>query len=144
MSGAELNGIFDFDGLLALSKMRVEVGVPGGKSAWLLYLHANGSPLNGIPPRPVLEPALEDGGVRSAVAELFADAAFSALEGEGGAARALLEEAGALSEEAVKAYFDGGNLAPNARSTIKAKGKDAPLYDTGGLRASITYRVERG
>lgn len=35
-------------------------------------------------------------------------------------------------------------LAPNAPSTIKKKGSDTPLIDTGLLKASITYVTGRG
>jgi len=136
--------VFGLDGLRALQNARVEAGVPGGKNAWLLYLHANGSPGRGIPPRPVLEPALNDPSVQEVVAELFAQAALSALEGEVPAAMDALGGAGQLLEDAVKAYFDTGNLAPNAPATIRAKNGGAPLIDTGGLRESITHRVERG
>jgi len=133
--------VFDLAALRALSGARVEVGVPGGGNAWLLCLHESGSPVKGIPPRPVLESALSDNGVKDAVAELFSEAMDFALNGDPGAAAASLDAAGALAEEAVKAYFGSGNLAPNKPATMKAKRGNAPLIDTGALRASITHRV---
>lgn len=35
-----------------------------------------------------------------------------------------------------------GDFVPNAPYTIKKKGSDRPLIDTGQLRKSITYKVE--
>lgn len=37
---------------------------------------------------------------------------------------------------------DKSKLAPNAPSTIKKKGHDKPLIDTGKLQSSVDYRVE--
>lgn len=39
---------------------------------------------------------------------------------------------------------DRSLLAPNAPSTIKQKGSDAPLIDSGRLRQSVSYKVKKG
>lgn len=52
---------------------------------------------------------------------------------------------GNMAEGDVKAVFgDRSRLAPNAPATIRRKKSDAPLIDTGRLRASIKFRVKRG
>lgn len=134
--------VIDFEPLLALSKSSVSVGIPGGERAGLMYLHAHGSPARGIPPRPVLEPALEDRQVQGFVAECFLSAVLEAIEG--GSGGEALFAAGALAEQAVKAYITSGSLTPNDPATVKQKGGSAPLIDSGALYAAITYRVEGG
>ena len=39
-------------------------------------------------------------------------------------------------------FGDTSKLAPNAPSTIKRKGRNEPLVDTGTLRSKVNYRVE--
>jgi len=39
---------------------------------------------------------------------------------------------------------DKSLLAPNAAGTIKKKGSDAPLIDSGRLRQSVSYKVKKG
>ena len=47
-----------------------------------------------------------------------------------------------MKEDIKKVIGDKSKLAPNAPSTIKKKGHDKPLIDTGKLKATVNYRVE--
>ena len=48
-----------------------------------------------------------------------------------------------MAAEMKKYVTLGNNLTPNAESTVRAKGSDRPLVDTGRLVNSITWKVER-
>lgn len=50
---------------------------------------------------------------------------------------------GALFQGQIQARISGGIPPPNAASTIARKGSSTPLIDTGQLRSSILWRVER-
>ena len=57
------------------------------------------------------------------------------------AAERALNRAGIIAVNAAKRKFGTGELAPNAPSTIKKKGSDAPLIDKSLLRRSLTQVV---
>ncbi|MCL2084422.1 MAG: hypothetical protein FWH06_04085 [Oscillospiraceae bacterium] len=128
-------------------------------NAELLYIHTNGSEINKIPKRPVIEPALEHS--KEQVSSLLQSVADAALSGDIQRVRDAQERAGKQGRNIARAWFrDPANeWAPNADITVKggwmknkktgkkfkAKGKRSsrPLIDTGELRRSITYRVKR-
>jgi len=62
---------------------------------------------------------------------------------EAGDVKALFEDIGIAGESVIQEAFDsrGPGWAPNAESTVKRKGSDAPLIDEGLLRHAITHRV---
>jgi len=62
---------------------------------------------------------------------------------EAGDVKAIFEDIGIAGESVIQESFDsrGPGWAPNAPSTVKAKGSDAPLIDKGTLRHAITHRV---
>ena len=135
-----------------LKKIDVLVGIPQEETdrqegsvtnAELLYIHTNGSPTNNIPPRPVIEPAIQDS--KEEIGTLIKEAILKALEGETGGAMAGMEKAGLQGENAAKGWFTNpkNNWAGNAESTIKQKGSSRPLIDTAQLRNSITYVVKK-
>lgn len=109
--------------------------------AYQMYMQAHGSPLWHSPPRPIIEPAIEKN--RKAIADKLQLAVRSALNGDEIGARQGLEKAGMFAAGKVKKFFTDpdNSWAPNAESTIKAKGSARPLIDTGALRQSITYVV---
>ena len=43
---------------------------------------------------------------------------------------------GLMQEEIVR-----GNFVPNAEATIRQKGSDKPLIDSGLMRASVNYQI---
>lgn len=108
-----------------------------------LYVHENGSPLWNIPPRPILEPAMDNG--KEQIAALMKDIAVDALEGKN--IQPGLEKVGMQGQNICRDWFTNpaNNWAANAESTIKAKGSDRPLIgETGHLRESITYVIKDG
>lgn len=88
-----------------------------------------------IPPRPWL-----DVGVESATAEYLAiiQEGIEAGIDEG----QILEQVGAAAQGAVQQYIRDLKDPPNARSTVRQKGSDNPLVDTGALMQSVTYKVQ--
>lgn len=115
-------------------------------NAELMFIHSKGSPLKGIPARPVIEPAIvADGNKQPITAELGA-AAKATLDGDAAGATTHLKRAGMAGQRVSQKWFTDprNNWAPNAPSTIAAKGSDKPLIDQGALRAALTYVVKEG
>lgn len=133
--------------------MEVVVGIPedsnvgrenGMTNAGLLYLHEQGVPSHNIPPRPVLKPAIGQAEVASVITDLMKNAMEEAIaNGNTEEAERSMEKAGMVGRDACKKYILGGNLAPNAPSTIARKGSSTPLVDTGSLLGSINYAVRK-
>lgn len=55
----------------------------------------------------------------------------------------ILKQMGPYAEASFKEAFTGNEWAPNAQSTIDAKGSSQPLIDTGLLRNSLTHVVRK-
>ena len=156
-----------FDALDYLSHTEVGVGIPAENdhhsgpfsASDLLYLHERGCPVNHVPPRPVMDPALSDPEVQADMAEALLDALDSALEGNKAGTEAGLVKAGQIGTDALKNYIlDGNHLAPNAPITIRGgwmrnhvtgqlfyvhgKGPLPPLLATGELVNSFGYKIK--
>lgn len=108
-----------------------------------MYLHSYGVAIFGIPPRPIIEPAIEARGNIEPITEELKKAAAAQLAGNRAGAMAGLRRAGMMGQNAVRGWFTDprNGWAPNKPSTIKRKGSDRPLIDTGELRKSVTYVV---
>jgi hypothetical protein len=155
VSASKNNGDYKkiIDAVAFLKKHEVCIGIPEStakrndnkgtpvNNAELLFIHTNGSPVNGIPPRPVLEPAIKKNQER--VSNNLQKAVDAAVEGRQKDIMSALEMAGMDGQNIARAFFtDSDNgFAPNDPSTIKRKGSDKPLIDTGEMRKSITYVV---
>jgi hypothetical protein len=113
------------------------------RAALGMYLHSHGSPLWQIPPRPIIEPAIEAEDNKEKIAEELSKAATALLDGKKGEAKTHLKEAGTLGRDAAIRWFDDprNNWPPNAPSTKERKGSEHPLVDTGQLKASLSYVV---
>jgi hypothetical protein len=113
-------------------------------NAELMYVHSKGSALQGIPARPVLEPAIEAPDNRTAISNELQAAAKAALDGNQQQAETKLRRAGIAAQRAAQKWFTDprNGWAPNKPSTIKAKGSSRPLIDSGALRKAITYVVK--
>ena len=61
----------------------------------------------------------------------------------GATAETVLKRVGALGVRLVQEKIESGSFEPNAPSTIKKKGSDKPLIDTGRMRQSVKYVVKR-
>ena len=60
-------------------------------------------------------------------------------------AQQAFREIGTDVQKKVQKRIDEGQFVPNAPSTIKRKGHDHPLIDTGTMRDSISYTIcEKG
>ena len=116
----------------------IEKGMKYSK-AHSLYLKEHGSPLLNIPPRPVLEPAIENS--KEIIAQQLKEVSVSALNMNISETEANLHKVGMLAQSAAQNWFENpkNNWVPNAKSTIKKKGSNIPLVDTNELRKSITY-----
>lgn len=120
-------------------------------NADLLFIHTNGSPVNNIPPRPVIEPALYHN--KDKFNKMLKDASEKALEGRRADAVTILRKAGMKAQNVCRAWFvdPANNWPPNSPGTAAAKiakfrkynktgtYEPRPLIDTGELRKSITY-----
>ena len=156
-----------FDALDYLSHSAVGVGIPAENdhhsgpfsASELLYLHERGCPVNNIPPRPVMDPALSVPEVQTDMAEALLDALDSALQGDQDGTEAGLVKAGQIGTDALKNYIlDGNHLALNAPITIHGgwmrnhvtgqlfyvhgKGPLPPLLATGELVNSFGYKIK--
>ena len=108
-------------------------------NAELLFIHTNGSPVNHIPARPVLQPAITADGNKQKISNEISKSIKSTLAGDKEGAENNMLRAALAGQNVARLWFtDGRNgWAPNKPRTIKAKGSDRPLIDTGALRASI-------
>lgn len=61
----------------------------------------------------------------------------------GGTAEHTLKKLGAFGVSLVQEKIGNGTFAPNAPSTIKKKGSDKPLIDTGKMRQSVKYVIRK-
>lgn len=111
--------------------------------AHALYVKSHGSPMLAIPPRPVLEPAIEAN--KDVIGKHIAAASTAVLEHNPQQGEAELNKAGMLAVSAARGWFENPANAwpPNSPKTIAKKGSDAPLIDTGEMRKSITYVLRK-
>lgn len=67
----------------------------------------------------------------------------NAILSNGGTAEQALNQLGVFCRGLVQEEIVEGGFAPNAESTIKKKGSEQPLIDTGYMRQSVNYVVKR-
>lgn len=100
-----------------------------------------GSQSRGVPARPFMEAgaqaalAGDAGRVAAELVPLLNEGKLDIPE--------ILKQMGPFAEASFKEAFTGNEWAPNAQSTIDAKGSSAPLIDTGLLRNSLTHVVRK-
>lgn len=124
-------------------KEKVQLGVT---NAQLMFLHENGSPLNHIPARPVLKMAIEWAAKNKILYEGISKAAsMYIITGKVEDMDKEMEKIALRIQNYARKiiYSNDGRLTPNAPSTIKKKGDNHPLFDTGQLARSITCRAIR-
>lgn len=162
--------------LNALAQRRVLVGVPEDENsrgengykdpignAALAYIHDNGSPAQGIPARPFMQPGIKKAKVKIYLELKLASERF--LAGDETEGQKHLEQAGMLAVSAIRMIIEkGAGFSPLKRATLlgrlrkrkslysqlKGKKEDReeimasfkPLIDTGEMMKSITYVVE--
>lgn len=108
-------------------------------NAELLFIHTNGSPIKNIPPRPVVEPAIQAPDNKAAIENEIKASLKANLAGDKEEAEKRMLRAALAGQNAARKWFTDprNNWAPNAPATIANKGSDRPLIDTGALRAAI-------
>ena len=113
-------------------------------NAELLFIFSKGSPLHHQPPRPVLEPAVETEDAKRIISRELAASTKASIDGNHDLAVKCMKRAALAGQNAARKYFvDSENgWAPNALSTIKAKGSNRPGIDTGAMRAAIIGLVK--
>lgn len=91
-----------------------------------------------IPARPFLRQSIDDNGD-----EIRAFCAQQARKiANGGTAEQALKKIGIQVKSIVQKTIKDGDFVPNAPSTIRKKGSDKPLIDTGRLRQSVNYHIK--
>ena len=154
--------------MATLGKKEVMVGIPesedaredpGIGNAALAYIHDKGSPLNGIPARPFMEPGIRK--ARDPINTHMLSAAKAQMNDKPEEANIYLHRVGQVAENSVKRVITKGEgFAPIKRSTKLArlrKSKTAggwtkekresvmdemkPLIETASMRNAITHVV---
>jgi hypothetical protein len=112
-------------------------------AAHMLYITSHGSAMWRVPPRPVLEPAIEFSENREQIADELGLAAKATLDGDPEQARNHMARAGMIGQNAAKDWFyrSENQWPPNAPATIKKKGSDRPLIDTAAMRDAIVWVI---
>lgn len=146
------------DGFKFIEGSAVYVGIPqknssrednseGITNAELLFIHTNGSPINNVPARPVVEPAIEDDQER--LTRMLTQSYLLAFSGRIQDALLQLQKTGMRAQNIARNWFVNpkNGWPPNSPGVQAAKRKKGstnprPLIDTGELRKSITYVVD--
>ena len=55
----------------------------------------------------------------------------------------ILKKIGIFQKDLIQEKITEGSFAPNAPSTIKAKGSSKPLIDTGRMRQSVNFEIKQ-
>lgn len=121
---------------------KIKVGL---NNAEILFINENGAPLKNIPARPVLEQTLKyakdnllDKTIDKAIEKYLVNFDLNAFEYE------LDKMCVKMENYAKKLIYDNdGAFKDNAKSTIKKKGFNHPLFETGQLAKSITCKIEK-
>ena len=61
----------------------------------------------------------------------------------GGTAESVLKKIGVFQKDLIQEKITNGSFAPNAASTIAKKGSSHPLIDTGRMRQSVDYVIQK-
>lgn len=136
----------------------VLIGIPEAKAeredddlinnATILAINEFGSPMNNIPPRPVMAIGIKS--VQDELVELFKKAAEDAAFGRYEAWQKYLERAGILASNSVKKVinaqegFDGPSESTLAARKARGFKGNKSLIVTGQMRNAITYVTRFG
>lgn len=92
-----------------------------------------------IPARPFIRQSVDDNEskINSFLKEEVKDFA------RGKSAEQILKEIGIFQKDLMQDKITSGSFAPNAESTIKKKGSSKPLVDTGRMRQSVNYVIQK-
>lgn len=123
--------------------MKDDIDQFGYHAAYDMYIQAHGSPLWQSPPRPIIEPSIEDD--KETISEYMQEAVKAIMDGDKAKAEYYLNLAGQEGQKAAQDWFTNpkNGWAPNSPHTTEEKGSDRPLIDTGELRKAITYVIRK-
>lgn len=127
-----------------LDKLEVRIGYQAGKKAGKNGVDlANIAAFNElgtihIPSRPFLRDSVDS---NEGQINAFLQAMGKALV-RGGSAEEVLKKIGVFQKGLVQEEIEKGSFAPNAPVTVKRKGSDKPLIDTGLMRQSVDYVIK--
>lgn len=92
-----------------------------------------------IPARPFIRQSVDD---NESKIKSFLKAQVKDF-GKGKSAEQMLKEIGIFQKDLMQDKITSGSFAPNADSTIKKKGSSKPLVDTGRMRQSVNYVIQK-
>ena len=131
--------------LKELSQMQVRIGFQRGKAteddgtdicdvaAWNELGTVNS------PSRPFLRKSVDE---NESKINSFLQGQKSAML-KGASAEQILKEIGIFQKDLIQEKITEGSYVPNAPSTIKKKGSSKPLIDTGRMRQSVNYVIQK-
>ncbi len=134
-----------FKELERLSKLEVQVGFQAGEKTYedgtdLVDVAAyNEYGTSDTPARPFMKQSFEN---HEDELQKACDRVNQTLN-RGGTAEAGLKELGVFVKGLVQEEIVDGGFEPNAPSTIKKKGSEQPLIDTGTMRQSVNYVIKK-
>jgi len=91
------------------------------------------------PPRPFMKQSFEnhEPELKQACAHAYQTVST------GGSAEQALKQLGVFARGLVQEEIVNGDFEPNAPSTIKKKGSEQPLIDTGFMRQNVNYVIKK-
>lgn len=92
-----------------------------------------------IPSRPFLRKSVDEN--QAEISEFLQAQKEGILRGD--SARQILNRIGIFQKDLIQEKITEGSYAPNAAATIRRKGSDKPLIDTGRMRQSVNYVIRR-
>ena len=134
-----------FRELAELKELEVRVGFQRGKSQeedgtdMCDVAAFNELGTDHIPARPFIRQSVDDNGskIKSFLKGEVKDFA------QGKSAEQILKEIGIFQKDLMQDKITSGSFEPNAASTIKKKGSSKPLVDTGRMRQSVNYVIQK-
>jgi hypothetical protein len=124
----------------------VRVGIPddakheGVSTAQIAAVHEFGDPEHNIPERSFLRASIAEN--RGRYKALNSENLKAVLSDKMTIQNAL-ERLGTVAAGDVKSYIRNANFEPLKAATIRRKGSSKPLIDTGQMRQSITYAIDK-
>ncbi len=111
---------------------------PDGTSvAMVAAIQEWGAPSRGIPPRPFMRPTVEDH------ADEWPDQIAEALEVSGMDAEKALEIMGGVIQREIREAIQAVTSPPLKPATVRRKGFEKPLIDSGRMFQSVKYEVRK-